>query len=80
LLEELEYYYKAFTQHGFNLILEEWKSLTSTLHAYVEVTSFDKKVKGWAVDVDQDGALLIKLEDGSITRVMSGDVRVRVQR
>jgi BirA family biotin operon repressor/biotin-[acetyl-CoA-carboxylase] ligase len=80
LLEELEYYYKALTQHGFNLILEEWKSLTDTLHAYVEVTSFNKKVEGQAIDVDQDGALLIRLEDGSITRVMSGDVRVRVQR
>ncbi len=77
LLEELEYYYKAFKQHKFDLILEEWKSLTNTLNAYVEVSRLDKKVQGLAVDVDQDGALLIKLEDGNIIRIISGDVHIQ---
>lgn len=81
--EELEHYYKTLTNSGFAQILREWKSLTDTLNSYIEVTSFDKKdkkVEGQAIDVDQDGALLIRLDDGSIKKVMSGNASVRVQR
>jgi BirA family biotin operon repressor/biotin-[acetyl-CoA-carboxylase] ligase len=80
LFQELEHYYKMLTKCGFAQILREWKSLTDTLNSYVEVTSFDEKVKGQAIDVDQDGALLIRLEDGSIKKVMSGDASVCVQK
>lgn len=77
LLEELEQYYKTFKRKRFELILEEWKSLTSLFGAYVEVTSFDEKFDGWAVDVDQRGALIIKLENGVTRKVTSGDVSVQ---
>jgi len=77
LLEELEHYYKMFERKGFDIILEEWKSLSSLLGAYVEILSFDEKIEGLAIDVDQNGALIIKLKDGPIRKVMSGDVTVR---
>jgi BirA family biotin operon repressor/biotin-[acetyl-CoA-carboxylase] ligase len=78
LLEEIECYYKTLTRNSFNKILEEWKSLTITLNAYVEATSFNRKVEGRAIDVDLDGALLIELNDGSITKIVSGDVHLLV--
>ncbi len=78
--EELEHYYKMLTQRGFDPILREWKSLTDTLSSQVVVTSFDEKAEGQAIDVDQDGALLIRLKDGSIKRAISGNASVRIQR
>jgi len=74
LLMELENYYLLLTDGGFDLILEEWKDLNCVLDAYVEVESLDRTIKGQAVDIAKDGALLIKLENGSVNRVISGDV------
>ena len=47
------------------------------LGEYVEVASLDRTVKGQAVDVDRDGALLIKHVDGTMSRVISGDVTLK---
>jgi len=77
LLEELERRYKMFMQKKFDSILEEWRNLAGFLGQHVEVVSFDEKIRGWAVDVDQSGALLIKLENGTVKRVMSGDVTLQ---
>jgi biotin-[acetyl-CoA-carboxylase] ligase BirA-like protein len=76
LLEELERYYVMFTRKKFVLILEEWRNLASFLGQYVEVLSFDEEIRGRAVDVDRDGALMIKLRDGTVKKVMSGDVTI----
>lgn len=77
LLEELERYYKMFLRKKFDLILEEWRNLAGFLGRYVEVLSFDEKIKGWAVDVDQNGALIIKLRNGTVNKIMSGDVTIQ---
>lgn len=77
LLEELERGYTMFMRKDFGLILEEWTNLAGFLGQCVEVVSFDEKIVGRAVDVDRDGALLIKLEDGTIKRIISGDVKIQ---
>ncbi|UCE44245.1 MAG: biotin--[acetyl-CoA-carboxylase] ligase [Candidatus Bathyarchaeota archaeon] len=74
LLEKIEYYYRFFAEEKFDLILQEWRKLASFLGQYVEVISFDEKIMGRAVDVDQNGALIVKLEDGSERKVTTGDV------
>jgi len=74
LLEELESYYKMLQQKKFELVLEEWKSLTTLFGAYVEVTSFEEKIRGVAVGVDQNGALEVLLENGTLRKILSGDV------
>ena len=77
LLEELEQYYTMFMRKKFDLILEEWRNLAGFLGQYVEVLSFDEKIRGRAVNVDRNGALMIKLENGTVKKVTSGDVTVR---
>ena len=74
LLEELENYYNMLQQKKFEFILEEWKSLTTLFGAYVEVTSFEEKIKGLAVGVDENGALEVLLENGTVRKISSGDV------
>jgi BirA family biotin operon repressor/biotin-[acetyl-CoA-carboxylase] ligase len=39
----------------------------------VEVTSQDGVIRGMAQDVDEDGSLLVKTQDGSIRKIVSGD-------
>ena len=74
LLNELESYYNAFAQEKFDSILKEWRSLCSHLGSHVKITSFDETFEGLAVDVDENGALLVRLKDGTTRRVVSGDV------
>ena len=77
LLEELERRYEEFTQKGFHPILKEWRDLSSLLGKYVKVVSFDEEIKGRAIDIDQNGALIIQLSNGSVRKVSSGDVTIR---
>lgn len=77
LLEEVEQLYTVFKERGPAPILEGWKALTNTLGARVQITGQTEVTKGRAVDVDQDGALIIMLADGSLRRIISGDLSLR---
>ena len=74
LLEELDVYYRMFKENKFDSILEEWKQLNRLFGANVEVVSFNEKIMGQAVNVDQNGALVVKLADGTTRKVYSGDI------
>jgi BirA family biotin operon repressor/biotin-[acetyl-CoA-carboxylase] ligase len=76
LLERLENLYEVFIKKGFNPILEEWKNYAGFLGCKVGVTSSTGKIGGLALDVDYDGALVLRLEDGTVKRVFVGDVSV----
>jgi BirA family biotin operon repressor/biotin-[acetyl-CoA-carboxylase] ligase len=80
LLEAIEHYYVMLAEGKFNVILEKWKSLCSFLGLYVEVTSFEEKIEGRAIDVDENGALIIRLQDGTLRKVLSGDVSLKRSR
>jgi len=56
---------------------EEWSQRLETLNRPVTVTTTDKIITGRAEAVDADGALIIRLADGSHTRVLAGDVTLR---
>jgi len=76
LLEKMEHYYLMLLEGKFNLVLKEWKSLCGFLNSHVKVTSFKEKIEGWAIDVDENGALIIKLQDGTLRKVLFGDVNL----
>ena len=63
-------------QAGFGAILQEWKLLSVTLGQTVEVTMPDKVFTGKAVDLDDNGNLLVDTDTGREV-VMAGDVRIR---
>lgn len=74
LLEKIEHYYFMLTEGRSSLVLKEWKSLCGLLNSYVEIVDLKEKIEGWATDVDENGALIIKLQDGTLRKVLSGDV------
>lgn len=76
MLNEFEELYSNFNLHGAEPVLKEWKKLTSTLGNQIQVTNGDS-IEGRAVDVDQNGALLIEKKDGKVKRVTAGDVSIR---
>lgn len=76
LMNEFEYYYKKFLNDGLNAILDEYKEYCVTIGRDVSVIFKKETVTGKAVDVDENGALVVETADG-IIRVTSGEVSVR---
>jgi BirA family biotin operon repressor/biotin-[acetyl-CoA-carboxylase] ligase len=74
LLKEIESYYHLFRNGEFSTILNEWRGLAGFLGSYVRVVSHGDKIEGQAIDIDEDGALIVKLEDQAIRKVTSGDL------
>jgi len=77
LLEQFEHYYLVFNEGKFEAVLAEWRRLAKFLGSYVYVTSLNEKVEGWAIDVDESGALIIKLKDQTARKMVAGDVTLR---
>lgn len=73
LLEELEGLYFGACD-DFGSVLREWKEHCVTLGNHVTVASPWEDLCGFAEDIDDDGALIISLPDGSMRRVVAGDV------
>lgn len=73
ILKELESMYNAFLRGNRELVLNEWRRLSSTLGRRVKVVSRDRIVEGEALDVSKDGALIIRLKNGSLEEILSGD-------
>jgi BirA family biotin operon repressor/biotin-[acetyl-CoA-carboxylase] ligase len=78
LLENLEKIYDLYILRGFTPVLEEWKKHANFLGHKVEVTNQKEKLSGLALDVDDEGALVLKLEDGKTRHVFVGDVSLHV--
>ncbi len=76
MLEELEQLYRLLSVEGFKPILSEWRDLSEMVGAWVGVTFGEEEFEGRALDVDEDGFLIVKLGDGSLRRVVAGDVRI----
>ena len=56
---------------------EAWRAKLVTLGARVVVTTPSGQIEGVAEDVDDDGSLLVRGSDGSLTTVEAGDVTLR---
>ena len=57
--------------------MEAYRSHCITLHREVQILGGETVRRGYAEDMDSSGALLIRLADGSLETVASGEVSVR---
>jgi BirA family biotin operon repressor/biotin-[acetyl-CoA-carboxylase] ligase len=79
LLEKIEWFYDRFVNEGFGPILNEWKKYANFLGHKIEVTCLEERASGVALDVDNDGALILRLEDGVVARLFAGDISLRMK-
>jgi len=75
LLQEIDDRYRALLQGVSPHI--EWRRHLVTLGQSVQVGLPERVVSGIAEDVDVDGALWVRLPDGSLERILVGDVTLR---
>lgn len=73
-LKRFESTYDNFKDGNFPEILNEWRKLSKTIGSAVEVRKqLGKIVKGEAIGINNDGALILELEDGTLRKVISGE-------
>jgi len=74
VLRSLEKWYLKLLDHGFAQVMEEWKKRSATLKKRIRITDPAGVIEGEAFDLDEDGALLIRKDNGIIVKKTAGDV------
>ena len=54
-------------------MVAEWKKYTQTLNRHVRIVTSNEVFEGLAMDVDDNGALILKLADDSLKKITYGD-------
>jgi BirA family transcriptional regulator, biotin operon repressor / biotin---[acetyl-CoA-carboxylase] ligase len=77
MLGELDRLYTDFLHHGFGPVRDEWQQRCNANGREVVVSEAGvETVRGMFHGIDGDGALLLRFPDGTVERILSGDVRV----
>lgn len=81
-LAELESYRARWEAGGFSALLDEYSSAMAWTGAYVEAADVSGRLLGAGriESVDADGRLLLRQDDGSIFKAMSGEVHLSAPR
>ena len=75
LLAEIERLYLALPSG--DAVYREWRDNLVTLGKRVQVSSEETTYEGIAESVASDGSLLLRQSDGSLTKIVAGDVTLR---
>ncbi|MCW3489162.1 biotin--[acetyl-CoA-carboxylase] ligase [Dethiobacter alkaliphilus] len=75
-LRNMEQEYMQAEQIGFEDVLKRWRRYSVTLGKGVDVQLADHRESGTAVDIDEQGALLVRTESG-VKTFWAGDVSLR---
>ncbi|MGB9937929.1 MAG: biotin--[acetyl-CoA-carboxylase] ligase [Methanobacterium sp.] len=74
-LENFESIYNEFNQGNFQEILKKWRKYSKTIGSNVEIRKGTEIIRGEAVGVNREGALILELKDGSLKKIISGECR-----
>jgi len=72
-LVEFEKIYELLNTKQTKKIISEWTKRSSTIGKNVELDTIDGKIKGKAIKIDEDGALVVS-DNGKINRIIAGDI------
>jgi BirA family biotin operon repressor/biotin-[acetyl-CoA-carboxylase] ligase len=70
----LEKNYFSEIESEFSYIVGKWKSKCHSIGKILTITSGNNKITGIFEDIHNDGSIKIKLENGEILKILSGDI------
>jgi BirA family biotin operon repressor/biotin-[acetyl-CoA-carboxylase] ligase len=73
-MAQFEDLYGLYRQEGFEPIRLLWEALSVTLGRSVRIPSKEGSLTGTAQGIDEMGALVVRLPDGEIRKIYSGDI------
>ncbi len=74
LLKSIEDHYILFKENKFRDIINEWRNLSAMLGSRVKIMDKARTIEGQARDIDEGGALVVRLDTGFNERILAGDV------
>ena len=75
-LGEFEKVYKLYKDGEIEAILKDWRDLSDTIGKYVNITQTGGKItQGYVVGINNEGSLIIEKQDGSLEKIISGELR-----
>ena len=75
-LGEFEKVYKLYKDSEIEAILKDWRDLSDTIGKYVNITQTGGKItQGYVVGINNEGSLIIEKQDGSLEKIISGELR-----
>jgi BirA family biotin operon repressor/biotin-[acetyl-CoA-carboxylase] ligase len=78
IMNNFESYYSTFISKGsIKDYINEYKEKSAILGKEVRVISSSLELQGTVADISEEGQLLLRLEDGSLKEIISGEVSVR---
>ncbi len=72
-LLELEKIYELLNKKQTKNIISDWTKRSSTIGKKVELSTVDGKIKGDAIKIDDDGALIVS-EKNKTSKIIAGDI------
>lgn len=75
LLTDLDRWYQIFLRNEGD-VLKEWEMLNVTLGNRVVVSGLGETAEGLAQGIDNEGRLILKLDNGSLRLIAAGDVTI----
>ncbi|SNB45733.1 biotin--[acetyl-CoA-carboxylase] ligase [Geobacter sp. DSM 9736] len=74
LLRSLDDLYDSFLANGYKPIRDEWLARSTVMGRSVRVTVQEREVTGVVIGIDEYGALLLQVGEGSVEKILAGDV------
>ncbi len=75
ILEFLEIRYLKLNDE-FSSIMDEWRNICDTLGVRVKVNIHGEVIEGQALDIDENGGLIVRLDNGFNKHILAGDVEL----
>ena len=74
ILRELDRDYLRVCTGGFSALADEWEAHCRTIGREVMIQIGERRIRGRAESLDDEGALLVRTEHGHLERIIGGDV------
>ncbi|CAD2073574.1 bifunctional ligase/repressor BirA [Jeotgalicoccus coquinae] len=76
LFRKIEYYYDKFLNTSFSSIKEDWLEQAIIFNRELTITTVKEKLRGKALDITDEGYLVILDRDHNIHKVISADIEI----
>lgn len=76
VINHLLAYFAKFNEQGFAPFIDEWMQADCLMNQSIQLRNLDKIVNGKMCGINEQGYLLLQLEDGSIKAFSSGDTSI----
>ena len=76
IIKEFNSLYGYYDKRNYGKIIEAWKKYSHTLGKTIKAKTLTGNYTGKAVDVDEECNLILRLNDGTMKKIIEGDILV----